>query len=369
MRRRRYIMLAATVSGLTGCSSDDASTEAPTTESSTSTTTATATDTPTATPTESEPATETETQTDSDTPTETDTPDPGAQARPYIQRSQERLGVAYDEFVSQGDTPTLLGVSAATSFDPRPVYDAIKHTETALNVAADESPTTKQKETIADLQSIATFLYELAAAEDSLSSSSNVVKRIPAQFFDEAWRFLDDKLEEALDHRDAAKTRFDAATTGIDTDTTSSFDRIDQTEYEEKVAQIQREIDTLSFLDGWFPSAQEATKTFASGNDAFDEEEYTIAQREYQNAADSFQASKEQFSDFEIATAYTFLPDMDGAMMALSDACEHLVDAAAAASDGANSLADQYRQDAADALESHSDVAEMPTAQEVIEKY
>jgi hypothetical protein len=256
------------------------------------------------------------TATDTAEPTPTATPEPTATptatATPEPQASEaaaELIGSVRDQLTEAvyvytgGVSDDLLSVTAETeSFRARDVLLRLDGVQASLTEAEDEATTDAQRTTIESLDTLQRFLTQATDAQSWLIDGHDALS--------EAYTHMDDvDLDAAEDDIEAAETAAEEVsgpTTTVreemDAASAAALDVIDETEYEEKVSQLNDEADVLNTLADAAADVRTGVTMIERARDEVDEDRTDraadTADRAYETLTDVEDRLDELVDDF-----------------------------------------------------------------------
>jgi hypothetical protein len=254
MNRRQVLVVL--VGAVAGCNTQQSATETPT-----GTPTETATATPTDTPTETATATPT------DTPTETATATPGGPERAgneAIAEVEKTLNATVAVY-GVGDRNTILGTDAAsTGFQSQRVENALAEAELELETARERAVTRDQERTVERLAVTIRFLRLATQIQVALGNAFFSLRQARDQVRRENGARAREDLERMETERGFVGPPLERLRAETDAASVSVIERIDASDYEEKVAQFEAEFDAMDRIRSRVERMSRGVSTLAS---------------------------------------------------------------------------------------------------------
>ena len=270
------------------------------------------------------------------TPTATATPEPEASTA-----AAERIGSVQDQLTEAvyvytgGVSDDLLSVTAnAESFRARDVLLRLDGVQRSLAEAEVEATTDDQRSTIESLDTMQRFLTQATDAQSWLSDGHDALSETYTHLDDADLDAAEDDIETATTAAEEVDGPTNTVREGMDAASAAALDVIDESEYEDKVAQLSDEAAVLSSLAGDADDIRNGIEMVERARDEVDDDRTD-------RAADTADRAYEVLSDVEDRLD-ELLDDFPGRADAFEDVADDMRYLAARSADDADTIYEQY---------------------------
>jgi len=315
-------------------------------------------------PSDGTETTDTDAAPTSDQPSETDTDTPAEgdqEVAQAIATARTRLADAHSSYLAFADAtdPTLGDVTAATQVSVSDVTgQASKAQRTLENAPNTGSPT--QKTTIDRLSGVAKFLATGIRYQSSVNAAYSKFTFVLGRLYAEAFAVLPREIGQFRTKRDKANEFRRTLQSETDRDDVQSFDPISTTAYDEKVAQLEREMTGFETLADTFATISDGLEAFTEANDEFTDGSYGDATELYATASERLGTATETLAGLDTPTAITSeITDLTGVTDAVAAGATDL--------EAASRAGDEFQWDTRDAKFDEA-VSALQTSQLAVDK-
>ncbi|MFD1586226.1 hypothetical protein ACFR9U_04475 [Halorientalis brevis] len=308
---------------------------------------------------------------DHPTETETDTPTQGdREVAQAITTARSRLTDAHAAYLAFADAtdPTLVDVTAATQVS---VSDVTRHASKARQ-ALEEAPNTTspaQQTTVDRLSGVADFLATGIRYQSSANAAYSKFTFVLDRLYAEAFAVLPGEIGRLRTNRDTANEFRNTLQSETDRDDVQSFDAISATIYDEKVAQLDREMTGFETLADAISAISDGLEAFTDANGEFTDDSYGDAAEQYVTASERLGTATETLETLDAPTAVeSAVTELTGVADAVASGAADLEAASRAGDEFEWETRDERFDDAISALQtSQVAVDRLDSVTEIIE--
>lgn len=314
----------------------------------------------------------------SETPTRDETAEPTETATPSTpeRRAAERIAAARDHLdealaayvgFAEGADATLLSVTAATRITTSRVTNPVREAREELDAVPDGA--SDAQVTIARrLRGVGTFLGGSARCQARLRSAHSAFEYVVGRLYAERTGGVPDNLGTMRENHDAARSHFETVEAESSAEDAAAFEGVDADTYEAKTAQVRREVIAFGSLPDALAASRRAVDAFASGTDAYRNESYRTAEREFTTAAEQYGTAETTLDALEAPEAVaSTVRELVADVGVLSAAASDLARSAQAGSEGRRDPREAAFESATDRLRAASPrVREMESVERLL---
>ncbi|AQL42945.1 hypothetical protein BV210_09555 [Halorientalis sp. IM1011] len=241
-------------------------------------------------------------------PTETETPNRAERrGAEVVGNAREQLGKAYDAYVAfadagedsgEGEPATLLDVTVTTEVTFSHVASPVSKARSTL----DDLPrraSGEQIEAERRLRGVATVLDQGIRCQDDLRDAYEEFDYVLGRIYADSTGTVPNALGRMRTNRSDAADHLNTIETETAVEDVDAFDRLDQSAYEAKVAQLRRAVSAFETLPDALANVKRGLDAFRNGSEDYRNERYLSAERAFPTARDELRSATDTLANLD----------------------------------------------------------------------